>query len=150
MAKWTKGRRLLLNISFCLAAWPVQSLTPSARGAEPIVPLPEAHDVDPVKASLGAKLFADPRLSADQSVSCQSCHLPAFGGADPRRHSVSAFGKVRELNSPSIFNLRFNSAGLELDRPHAQPGEPDQRLDPQRRHHGQQLGQRAGRAGQRS
>ena len=37
---------------------------------------------------------------------------PEFGGADPRRHSVSAFGKVRELNSPSILNVRFNSAGL--------------------------------------
>jgi cytochrome c peroxidase len=45
-------------------------------------------------------------------VSCQSCHLPHAGGADPRRHSVSAFGKVRELNSPTIFNVRYNTAGL--------------------------------------
>jgi len=112
MANRTKGRRLLLSLSICLAMCPVQSQTPAPRTPEPIVPLPQSNDVDPVKAGLGAKLFADPRLSADQSVSCQSCHLPAFGGADSRRHSVSAFGKVRELNSPSIYNVRFNSAGL--------------------------------------
>lgn len=87
-----------------------------AQGAarnEPILPLPDkATDVEPAKVSLGAKLFADKRFSADNSVSCQSCHLPDFGGADPRRHSVSAFGKVRELNSPTIFNVRYNTSGL--------------------------------------
>jgi cytochrome c peroxidase len=80
---------------------------------EPIQPLPLAPtDVDPAKIKLGERLFADKRLSADGSVSCQSCHLPHAGGADPRRHSVSAFGKVRELNSPSIFNVQFNTVGL--------------------------------------
>lgn len=80
---------------------------------EPIQPLPDqATDVDPAKVKLGARLFADKRFSADNSVSCQSCHLPDHGGADPRRHSVSAFGKVRELNSPSILNVRFNTSGL--------------------------------------
>lgn len=85
----------------------------AARRAEPIEPLPEkVTDVDPAKVRLGARLFADKRFSADGTVSCQSCHLPDFGGADPRRHSVSAFGKVRELNSPTIFNVRYNTAGL--------------------------------------
>lgn len=111
MTKLRKGGRALLSVVWCLAAVPAWAQTPSAR-AEPILPLPDARDIDPVKAGLGAKLFADPRLSADQSVSCQSCHLPEFGGADPRRHSTSAFGKVRALNSPSIFNVRFNTAGL--------------------------------------
>ncbi|MBE7368216.1 cytochrome-c peroxidase [Ramlibacter pallidus] len=80
---------------------------------EPILPLPDAvTDVEPAKVKLGGKLFADPRFSADGSVSCQSCHLPHAGGADPRRHSVSAFGKVRPLNSPTIFNVRYNTVGL--------------------------------------
>jgi cytochrome c peroxidase len=83
------------------------------RRDEPILPLPDrVTDVEPAKVTLGARLFADKRVSADNSVSCQSCHLPDFGGADPRRHSVSAFGKVRELNSPSIFNVRYNTSGL--------------------------------------
>lgn len=84
-----------------------------AQRTEPILPLPEAAtDVEPAKVKLGEKLFADTRISADNSVSCQSCHLPHAGGADPRRHSVSAFGKVRALNSPTIYNVRYNNAGL--------------------------------------
>jgi cytochrome c peroxidase len=88
----------------------------SAQGAprnEPILPLPEAvTDVEPAKVKLGERLFADTRFSGDGTVSCQSCHLPHAGMADPRRHSVSAFGKVRELNSPTILNIRYNTAGL--------------------------------------
>lgn len=90
----------------------VVAQSPNPRN-EPIQPLPEkVTDVEPAKVKLGERLFADKRLSADGSVSCQSCHLPHAGGADPRRHSVSAFGKVRELNSPTIFNVRFLNAGL--------------------------------------
>lgn len=96
--------------AFATPSWS-QGWTPRAN--EPIEPLPEkVTDVDAAKVRLGERLFSDKRLSADGSVSCQSCHLPHAGGADPRRHSVSAFGKVRELNSPSIFNVRFLTAGL--------------------------------------
>lgn len=80
---------------------------------EPILPLPATvTDVEPAKVQLGEKLFADKRFSADGTVSCQSCHLPHAGMADPRRHSVSAFGKVRELNSPTLLNIRYNTEGL--------------------------------------
>ena len=82
------------------------------RTAEPIAPLSATPKHDEAKVRLGERLFADKRLSADGKVSCQSCHLPDAGGADPRRHSVSAFGKVRELNSPSIFNLGLLTSGL--------------------------------------
>lgn len=89
------------------------AIAQATRSQEPILPLPDkVTDVDPSKVKLGEKLFADKRFSGDGSVSCQSCHLPHAGGADPRRHSVSAFGKVRELNSPTIFNVRYNTAGL--------------------------------------
>ena len=84
-----------------------------ARSGEPILPLPAAPaDLDPAKVEIGAQLFSDKRLSADGTVSCQSCHQPSAGGVDPRRHSISAFGKVRELNSPSIFNLHVLTSGL--------------------------------------
>lgn len=84
-----------------------------ARTGEPIQPLPErVTDVDPAKVRLGARLFADKRLSGDGSVSCQSCHLPHAGGADPRRHSVGAFGAIRDLNSPPIANLVYMTVGL--------------------------------------
>lgn len=96
-----------------LAAAVASVVAQGVRRDEPLQPLPErVTDVDPAQARLGGRLFADKRFSADGSVSCQSCHLPQFGGADPRRHSVSAFGKVRELNSPTIYNVRYNTSGL--------------------------------------
>ena len=85
----------------------------TARSGEPILPLPDkVTDVEPAKVRLGEKLFADRRFSGDGTVSCQSCHLPNAGMADPRRHSVSAFGKVRELNSPTLLNIRYITTGL--------------------------------------
>ncbi|MCB9878703.1 MAG: hypothetical protein H6835_13995 [Planctomycetes bacterium] len=38
----------------------------------------------PEKVMLGKILFWDEQLSADRSVACGTCHLPEFGGADPR------------------------------------------------------------------
>lgn len=107
------SKRIGLSAAIAVAGvMGVQALVQAQR-AEPILPLPDAAtDVEPAKVKLGEKLFADTRISADNSVSCQSCHLPHAGGADPRRHSVSAFGKVRALNSPTIYNVRYNNAGL--------------------------------------
>lgn len=85
----------------------------NARPQGPNAPVPaEAPDVDPAKVALGERVFSDFRLSGDGSVSCRSCHLTQAGGADPRRFSVSAFGKVRPVNSPSIFNVRYLESGL--------------------------------------
>jgi len=112
MPTFRVGLRVVITGLLCAGAAGATAQPKAPRAPEPIVPLAEATDVDPAKAALGAKLFADRRLSGDQSVSCQSCHLSDFGGADPRRHSTSAYGKVRELNSPSIFNVRHNTAGL--------------------------------------
>jgi cytochrome c peroxidase len=100
---------VVLAAGIALAAFAQQA----PRSGEPIQPLPEkVTDVDPAKAALGARLFADSRLSGDGSVSCASCHHAEAGGADGKRFSVSAFGKVRPLNSPTIANVRYNSAGL--------------------------------------
>lgn len=59
---------------------------------------------DEARAALGRKLFFDPRLSRDGTVSCASCHLPEHGFADPRAHSVGVDGFKTPRNSPSLFN----------------------------------------------
>ena len=55
---------------------------------------------------LGKKLFYDPRLSRDNSVSCGSCHQPfaAFSHID---HAVShgINNKLGTRNAPALFNL---------------------------------------------
>ncbi|MGH8517408.1 MAG: cytochrome c peroxidase, partial [Panacagrimonas sp.] len=49
---------------------------------EPIRPLPLSTSTDARRTELGRRLFSDPLLSADGSVSCATCHLLAQGGAD--------------------------------------------------------------------
>jgi cytochrome c peroxidase len=77
---------------------------------EAILPVPAPLGPDPVRAqraALGAKLFADPELSGDRSVSCATCHALDHGGADGRRPTT--------LNTPTVLNVslsyRYNWRG---------------------------------------
>jgi cytochrome c peroxidase len=56
---------------------------------EPIQPLPERLKLDHRKVALGKRLFHDPRLSADQSLSCASCHDLDQGGPFPDSNLLS-------------------------------------------------------------
>ncbi len=58
---------------------------------------------------LGKKLFFDPVLSVDNSVSCSSCHLQSLAFADSPVHPVS-FGvdnRAGKRNAPPIQNMAF-------------------------------------------
>lgn len=80
-----------------------------ALGGEPITPLPLSVEVDPAKAQLGKTLFFDKRLSADDSISCASCHeLSAAWGTDLRPVSAGVKGQLGSRNSPTVFNSVFN------------------------------------------
>lgn len=55
--------------------------------------------------ALGRRLFHDPRLSGDGTVSCSSCHALDRGGADGRPLPVGAGGRVGLFNAPTVFNV---------------------------------------------
>jgi cytochrome c peroxidase len=61
------------------------------------------------KAELGKKLFFDPILSADSSVSCGSCHKPEFYFADTGAFSIGIGGKKTARNTPSVLNMAGRS-----------------------------------------
>jgi cytochrome c peroxidase len=69
------------------------------RNAEPSSPLP----VDEI--ALGKMLFFDPILSLDNSVSCASCHKPAFAFADTVAFSTGVHGAKTTRNTPSAMNV---------------------------------------------
>ncbi|RRS32138.1 MAG: cytochrome B6 [Gammaproteobacteria bacterium (ex Lamellibrachia satsuma)] len=75
---------------------------------EPIQPIPQHIEYDKQKAALGKKLFFDPILSKDQTVSCATCHDPETGGADYRTVSEGIFNRPGQMNSPTVFNSYFN------------------------------------------
>lgn len=96
----------------CLFA--LQSIASSAQEQERSVPkalgairYPEDNLSDPRKIALGKQLYFDPRLSADRTVSCASCHDPQHGWSDARATSKGVGGQVGGRNAPTVINSAF-------------------------------------------
>jgi len=75
---------------------------------EPIVPIPLEIKLDTRKVALGRRLFHDPHLSSDNTISCSSCHNLASGGMDGLPRSIGVGGKEGVINAPTVFNSGFN------------------------------------------
>lgn len=80
------------------------------RGGEPVQPLPtvESLHLDGAKVALGKRLFFDPRLSRDDTLSCASCHDLARGGVDQVPVSRGVGGALGSINAPTVLNAGFN------------------------------------------
>lgn len=73
-------------------------------------PDPAANPTTPEKVALGRRLFADPNLSADRTISCASCHeLGRGAGADGRAVSRGVGGASGRRNAPSVYNAAFQA-----------------------------------------
>jgi cytochrome c peroxidase len=90
------------------AALAFSAFTMLLMGQEPIEPLPERVEYDRAKAELGRRLFVDTILSKDRTVACVTCHSFEFGGADPRSVSVGVSGLKGTIQSPTVYNARYN------------------------------------------
>jgi cytochrome c peroxidase len=77
---------------------------------EPIQPIPLATELngEKEKVALGEKLFQDPQLSRNNTVSCASCHSLSTGGSDLLARSVGIDGQQSLVNAPTVFNSGFN------------------------------------------
>jgi cytochrome c peroxidase len=80
----------------------------AAETGEPITPVVPFSNLDERKLALGRDLFFDPRLSADDSVSCATCHNPALGGTDNQPVSTGVKGSKGVLNAPTVLNAALN------------------------------------------
>ena len=74
-----------------------------AQGAAQITGL-EANRLTRAKIELGRQLYFDPRLSADSTVSCASCHNPSEGYTAHTKTGVGIRGQQGGRNSPVSFN----------------------------------------------
>lgn len=63
------------------------------------------------RVELGRKLFFDPRMSADGTVSCSRCHLPALYGTDGLGKPHGVHDRINPRNSPTVLNaaLQFKA-----------------------------------------
>lgn len=60
---------------------------------------------DAARVELGRKLFSDPLLSSDRTVSCASCHKPEKAFADDVEFSAGVGGAKGERNTPTLLNV---------------------------------------------
>jgi len=75
---------------------------------EPMAPIPPAPAADPLKLALGERLFADPRLSHDGTLTYSSCHDVHSNGADSKRLRTARDGSVMTFNIPTVFNAALS------------------------------------------
>lgn len=70
-------------------------------------PHPADNPATADKIALGRRLFFDPRLSGDNSMSCATCHAPDKGWADGLARSPGHAGKLLARNSQSVLNTAW-------------------------------------------
>lgn len=83
-----------------------------ALANEPVQPLPDVETLglDSGKVAFGNKLFHEVRLSADDTLSCASCHALDKGGTDQAPVSTGIRGQLGPINSPTVYNSAFQFA----------------------------------------
>ncbi|MFM8394701.1 MAG: cytochrome-c peroxidase, partial [Acidobacteriota bacterium] len=119
----SRSKKILFVIALLLAAllpWVNEGMAAEQFYQEP-VPLglptetwrywvPVSNPLTPAKVALGRRLFFDPRLSADGTISCASCHKPEMGYADGRPVAEGIGGQRGTRNSMSLLNVIYNTA----------------------------------------
>jgi cytochrome c peroxidase len=78
-----------------------------ANGPLPAVPVPADNPQTDAKIRLGALLYFDTRLSADNTISCATCHDPRTGWANPHPTDTGIGGQVGGRNSGTVINAAY-------------------------------------------
>jgi len=80
-----------------------------AAGASQIKGL-ESNPLTRAKIELGRQLYFDTRLSADNTISCASCHSPDEGFARHTQFGIGIDGQQGDRNSPVSYNRILSDA----------------------------------------
>ena len=86
---------------------PDESVFEGLNTTYPVLEYPADNPNNAAVASLGERLFFDPILSVDSSISCGSCHKPELGFATNDRVTPGVGGVLGKRNSPSLLNVGF-------------------------------------------
>ncbi len=90
---------------------------PTEPTAEPLLAVPEGfpapvfpegNELTPERWALGKRLFFDPVLSSDSTVSCASCHLPEHAFTDGKQFSEGVEGRLGTRNAPTLANVTYH------------------------------------------
>ncbi len=86
------------------------SLQTIPLGLDPKRAIPNDNPLTEAKVQLGRKLFFDPILSGDSTISCASCHQPGHGFAGAQRFGAGIGGRRTTRNVPSLLNRVYGKS----------------------------------------
>jgi len=124
----TRGSLLLILFvaAFCLALIayvPAQTQTQSTGSAVmpigkpvqikaplglPPIPVPADNPLTEETIALGRRLYYDPQLSVDGTISCASCHAPQFAFSDNEPTSEGVGKKHGTRKAPTVINSAYS------------------------------------------
>ncbi len=87
---------------------PVSADLPEIPDYFPEFEYPEGNEPSEARLALGKRLFFDPVLSVDSSLSCASCHKPELAFADDVAISPGVKGRLGTRNAPSLGNVAYH------------------------------------------
>ncbi len=103
-----RGSNMSREAQQAAAAKPVGApVTIAAPLGLPPVPVPADNPPTAETIALGRRLYYDPALSLDNTVSCASCHHPDKGFADDKPFSEGVQKKLGGRNSPTVLNAAY-------------------------------------------
>jgi len=73
----------------------------------PVLVVPAYNPMTKGKFELGKRLYFDPRVSKDGTVSCATCHNPEKGWTDQLAHSIGIKGQEGQRNAPTVLNTAY-------------------------------------------
>jgi cytochrome c peroxidase len=104
---------ILILLSAAVSA-PAQPPTPGAAPPDPLFSsevirsfTPSDNPITDAKAKLGDMIFDEKRISADNSIACNTCHSPRNGFTTHTAASRGVGDQIGKRNAPSILNAMF-------------------------------------------
>lgn len=85
-------------------------LSAAEHANEPLQALPASLPTCPEQVALGERMYNDPRISLDGTISCATCHILNQGGVSSPDHRTSEgiYGQFGGVNAPTVYNAYFN------------------------------------------
>lgn len=106
--RWTIFILILFTLGSCTKdEWLApEGLGRYPKGFDPMN-VPVDNPLTEEKIDLGKRLFYDPILSIDSTISCASCHFPEKAFTDGRPVSIGVEGRTHFRNSPTLANVGY-------------------------------------------
>lgn len=113
---WSVDLRSSFVVVFCALFLQSCGSDPTSPAPAPLIPqpagfpaqtFPDDNQPNADRVALGKKLFFDPILSRDLTVSCATCHVPALAFADTVAVTPGVEGRRGIRNAPSLINVAY-------------------------------------------